>query len=75
MNIGHLHNILTRPCSAGRPPVASFEDWVGVLHLATMWEFKLVSFPELHFMICAHTIVSYHLAPRDGDRGPFRYGD
>ncbi|KIM36752.1 hypothetical protein M413DRAFT_448888 [Hebeloma cylindrosporum] len=27
---------------AGRPPVTSFEDWLGVLHLATMWEFKLL---------------------------------
>jgi len=27
---------------AGGPPVTTFEDWEGVLHLATMWEFKLL---------------------------------
>lgn len=27
---------------AGQPPVTSFEDWLGVLQLATMWEFKLL---------------------------------
>jgi len=27
---------------AGGSPVTTFEDWEGVLHLATMWEFKLL---------------------------------
>ena len=55
----HFQYTLTHPRSAGRPPVASLEDWVGVLHLATMWEFKLVSFTEFPFMIRTHTIISY----------------
>ena len=56
--IHHLKNVLTHPRSAGGPPVTGFEDWIGVLHLATMWEFKLVSSKKLPFLNRTNAFLS-----------------
>jgi len=78
ISINYLHNILISPCSAGQPPVTTFEDWLNVFHLATMWEFKLVSVPEIWRKTpfrYPYTSNHFVLDPRNGHKGPFEDGD